>query len=53
MYIFPRFDMMRYWSEQNTFNFDEVAPSERADLAARVYDCIGQKMATAIRLAVK
>jgi hypothetical protein len=45
--------MMRYWSEQNTFNFDEVAPSERADLAARVYDCIGHKLANAIRLAVQ
>jgi hypothetical protein len=53
VYVFPRFEMMRYWSEQDTFNFDEVAPSERADLAARVYECIGQKLAAAIRLAVQ
>lgn len=53
VYVFPRFEMMRYWSEQNTFNFDEVAANERADLAARVYDCIGQKLANAIRLAVQ
>lgn len=53
VYVFPRFEMMRYWSEQDTFNFDEVAPSERADLAARVYECIGQKLANAIRLAVQ
>ena len=25
VYVFPRFAMMRYWSEQNVFNFDEVA----------------------------
>src|SRR6516225_11579589 len=26
--IFPRFEMMRYWSEQNVFNFDGVAKGE-------------------------
>ena len=53
VYVFPRFEMMRYWSEQNMFNFDEVAPDERARLAAKVYDCIGRKLAKAIRVAVK
>jgi acyl-CoA thioesterase I len=53
VYVFPRFEMMRYWSEQNMFNFDDVAPEERARLAARVYDCIGRKLAHAIRLAVQ
>jgi hypothetical protein len=53
IYVFPRFQMMRYWSEQNMFNFDEVAPEERARLAAKVYDCIGRKLAKAIRVAVK
>ena len=53
VYVFPRYEMMRYWSEQNMFNFDEVAADERARLAARVYDCIGHKLAQAIKLAVK
>jgi len=53
VYVFPRFAMMRYWSEQNMFNFDEVADEERARLAAKVYDCIGRKLADAIRLAVE
>jgi len=53
VYVFPRFEMMRYWSEQNMFNFDEIAADERARLAARVYDCIGRKLAQAIRLAVQ
>jgi acyl-CoA thioesterase-1 len=52
VYVFPRYEMMRYWSEQNMFNFDEVAADERARLAARVYDCIGRKLAHAIWLAV-
>jgi acyl-CoA thioesterase-1 len=53
IYVFPRFAMMRYWSEQNMFNFDEVAKDERAQLAAKVYQCIGRKLAEAIRLAVQ
>lgn len=52
VYVFPRFDMMRYWSEQKMFNFDEVAPEDRAKLAARVYDCLGREMARIIRRAV-
>jgi acyl-CoA thioesterase I len=53
VYLFPRFEMMRYWSEQNVFNFDEVAEAERARLAAKVYDCIGRTLAHAIRAAVE
>lgn len=52
VYVFPRFEMMRYWSEQNVFNFDDVAPEDRAKLAARVYACLGRKLAETIRRAV-
>jgi hypothetical protein len=45
--------MMRYWSEQNVFNFDGVAKNERASLAASVYECIGSKLAEAIRVALQ
>jgi acyl-CoA thioesterase I len=51
--VFPRFEMMRYWSEQNVFNFDGVAKDERAGLAAKVYDCIARKLAAAIRIALR
>jgi acyl-CoA thioesterase I len=51
--VFPRFEMMRYWSEQNVFNFDGVAKDERAGLAAKVYDCIARKLAEAIRIALR
>jgi len=53
VFVFPRYQMMRYWSEQNVFNFDEVAKEERAKLAARVYECIGRKLAQTIRLAIQ
>jgi acyl-CoA thioesterase I len=52
VYVFPRFEMMHYWSEQNVFNFDDVAADDRAKLAARVYDCLGQRLAQVIRRAV-
>jgi hypothetical protein len=45
--------MMRYWSEQNVFNFDEVPESERTKLAAKVYECIGRTLAEAIRNAAR
>ena len=53
LYVFPRYAMMRYWSEQNMFNFDEVAEEERAKLAAKVYDCLGRELAKAIHSAVQ
>jgi acyl-CoA thioesterase I len=51
--VFPRFEMMRYWSEQNVFNFDGVAKDERASLATSVYECLGLKLAEAIRIALR
>src|SRR5437016_2405109 len=53
VYVFPRFEMMRYWSEQNVFNFDGVSKDERAGLAASVYECIGKKLAETIRVAIQ
>jgi acyl-CoA thioesterase-1 len=52
VYVLPRYAMMRYWSEQKVFNFDEVAAEDRAKLAARVYDCIAYKLAQVVRRAV-
>jgi len=53
VFVFPRFEMMRYWSEQNVFKFDDVSTDERARLAARVYDCVGRNLAQAIRAGVR
>jgi len=52
VYVFPRFAMMRYWSEQKVFNFDDVAAEDRARLAARVYNCLGRNLAEIIQHAV-
>jgi acyl-CoA thioesterase-1 len=53
VYVFPRFAIMRYWSEQNVFDFEEVDPTRRKSLAAAVYGCIGQRLADAIRVAAR
>src|SRR5579862_6780990 len=47
VYVFPRYGMMRYWSEEHMFNLDDVATGERARLAAAVYDCLGRRLAEA------
>ncbi len=53
LYVFPRYEIMRYWSEQNMFNFDNLAKAERALLAAKIYQCLGLKLAEAIRTALR
>jgi acyl-CoA thioesterase I len=53
IYVFPRFEMMRYWSGQEVFNLDGVQGSDRASLAANVYECLGRRLADAIRIALQ
>jgi acyl-CoA thioesterase I len=53
VYVFPRFAMMRYWSEQEVFDLDGVAKNDRASLAANVYQCLGRELADAIRIVLQ
>ncbi len=53
IYVFPRFAVMRDWSEENVFDYDDVPESERARLAAQVYDCLGRALAQVIAKAVR
>jgi acyl-CoA thioesterase I len=53
VYVFPRFAIMRYWSEEEVFDLDGVQPSGRARLAANVYQCLGRGLAAAIRSALR
>jgi acyl-CoA thioesterase-1 len=52
IYVFPRFAVMRNWSSDNVFDYDDVPDSERARLAAQVYDCLGRALAQVIAKAV-
>jgi hypothetical protein len=53
VFVFPRFALMRNWSEENVFDYEDVPESERARLAAEVYDCLGRALAEAIAKGVR
>lgn len=53
LYVFPRYAIMRYWSEENMFDFDTVEKDARAKLAASVYRCLGDRLADAIGAAAR
>jgi hypothetical protein len=53
VYLFRRFEMMRYWSETGVFEFAEVRPGERSKLAAQVYGCLAERLADAIEHAAR
>ena len=53
VYVFRRFEMMKYWSETGVFSFVEVPKARRATLAAEVYGCIAERLADAIEYATR
>jgi len=44
--LFDRLSIMRYWSDQGTFNL--YAATRNSDMARRVHDCIGRALASQI-----
>jgi lysophospholipase L1-like esterase len=53
VYVFRRFEMMKYWSETGVFSFAEVPKERRATLAAEVYECLAERLADAIEYAAR
>ena len=53
IYVFPRYEMMRHWSEEHMFDLDAKAPKEEVAVASAVYQCIGRRLAEAIVAATK
>jgi lysophospholipase L1-like esterase len=53
VYLFRRFETMKYWSENGVFNFIDVPKEQRAPLAAQVYECLAERIADAIERAVR
>jgi acyl-CoA thioesterase-1 len=53
VYLFRRFEIMKYWSENGVFQFADVPREQRTELAAEVYDCIAERMADAIEHAAR
>jgi len=48
VYVFRRYEIMKYWSDTGVFNFTDVPKAERPQLATRVYACLGERLADAI-----
>src|SRR6185312_4452090 len=52
VYLFRRFEMMKYWAENGVFSFGEVPVERRTELARQVYQCLADRLADAIAYAV-
>jgi hypothetical protein len=48
VYLFQRFEMMRYWTDSGVFDLVNVPRERRVSLAEEVYRCIGENLADAI-----
>jgi len=53
VYLFRRFEIMRYWSEAGIFDFVDVPKDRRTWLAGEVYRCLGDSVAEAIDFATQ
>jgi len=53
VYMFQRFDLMKYWSEAGVFNFIDVPREKRISLAREFYECLGERLAEAIDFAAR
>jgi acyl-CoA thioesterase I len=52
VYLFRRFEMMKYWAENGVFSFGEVPAERRTELATEVYQCLADRLADAITYAI-
>jgi len=52
VYLFQRFNMMKYWDEAGVFAFN-VPREKRAAVAREVYECLGERLADAIDYAAR
>jgi lysophospholipase L1-like esterase len=48
VFMFRRFEIMKYWSEAGVFDFVDVPKERRVQLAEEVYRCLGENLAEAI-----
>jgi hypothetical protein len=53
VFLFSRFDLMKYWSEAGAFDFINVPREKRNTLAREFYECLGERLADAIDYAAR
>ena len=53
VYMFKRFELMKYWSDAGAFDFTNVPREKRTTLARDLYECLGERLADAIDYAAR
>ncbi len=53
VYVFRRFDIMKYWNDAGAFDFVNVPKEKKAALAREFYECLGERLADAIDFATQ
>lgn len=48
VYMFQRYDVMKYWSEAGVFDFINVPKEKRSAMAREFYECLGERLADAV-----
>lgn len=53
VYMFRRFDIMKYWDESGAFDLTSVPKAKRLIVAREFYECLGERLADAIDYAAR
>jgi hypothetical protein len=53
VYLFKRYDLMKYWIDAGEFDFINVPRDKRLSLAREFYACLGERLADAIDYAAR
>ncbi len=53
VYLFKRYDLMKYWIDAGEFDFINVPKEKRLSLAREFYACLGERLADAIDYAAR
>ena len=53
VYMFKRYDLMKYWSSAGDFSFINVPREKSLPLARELYECLGERLADAIEYAAR
>lgn len=48
VYLFRRFEIMKYWSEAGLFDLTGIPRNMRPSIAAQIYRCLGESLARAV-----
>jgi GDSL-like Lipase/Acylhydrolase family len=53
VYMFQRYDMMKYWDDTGAFNLVAASREKRFVVAREIYECLGERLADAVDFAAR